>query len=118
MATEVPTVFEAWCTFEFPTLRPESEMEGLMASHPHYDPEETLGMLQSVREALAECIDELCDEDRFVIEAIWFERVTVRALADRMGLHKSYTHRVAQRAVQRLTVVASTHPTLVARYVA
>jgi DNA-directed RNA polymerase specialized sigma24 family protein len=118
IATEIPTIFESWCTFEFPAVRPSSDLEGLMASHPFTEADGTSVALQVLREAIAECIEQLSDEDQFVIEAIWFERVTVRALADRLGLHKSRTHRMCQRAVIRLGDIASTHPVLMARYVA
>ena len=73
--------------------------------------------LQIIREALTDCFHLLDAQDRFVLEAIWFERITVRVLADRMGLCKTRTHEISQRAVKRLGVVAAGHPVF-ARFVA
>lgn len=79
---------------------------------PGLEPDEPLFALQRLREAVTDCFDQLSAEDQFVIEAVWFERITIRALADRLGLHKSYTHRIAQRAVRRLGDLCEQHPVI------
>jgi hypothetical protein len=89
-----------------------------MGSAPYADPGGTVDELRVLQEALADCFDLLDDQDRFVLEAIWFERITVRVLADRMGLGKSWTHDICQRAVKRLGAVAEVHPVFASRYVA
>ena len=91
-------------------------MEALMETLPYCDPEATLGQRQLLREAMADCLDDLTDEDRYLVEAIWFERVTVRTLALRLGLEKSQTHRLCTRAVVRLGAVCVEHPVLQAQY--
>lgn len=110
-------MFEPWSTVQWPH-RSDSNLEALMATAPCRDPEGSLDELQLLREALTDCLDQLDPQDRFVLEAIWFERVTVRVLAARMGLCKTRTHEISQRAVKRLGLVASEHPVLAARYVA
>lgn len=77
------------------------------------EPNGELDRVRVLREAVVDCLDQLGDEDRFVLEAIWFEGITVRALADRLGIHKSRTHRIAQRAVARLGRVCEDNPTIV-----
>jgi DNA-directed RNA polymerase specialized sigma24 family protein len=89
-----------------------------MSTRPGQDPEAAMCEVQLVREALTDCLDLLDPQDRYVLEAIWFERVTVRVLADRLGLHKSRAHELSQLAVQRLGELAGEHPVLAARYVA
>jgi hypothetical protein len=88
-----------------------------MGAAPFVDPEGTTHDLQVVREALVDCLELLGAEDRFVLEAIWFERITVRVLASRLGLQKSRAAEIGQQALGRLGVVAAEHPVF-ARFVA
>lgn len=87
-----------------------------MGTMPYMDPDAPWPELQQLREALTDCLDLLGDEDRYVVEAIWFERITVRVLADRLGLAKSQAHRLCCRAVVRLGERCVEHPILQARY--
>jgi hypothetical protein len=68
--------------------------------------------LQQLREAVVDCIDQLSAEDRFLLEAAHIERATVRELAARMGLHKSYTYRLVKRAELRLRDQCLAHVTI------
>ena len=115
MAVEIPTEFYAWSAVQWPH-RCDSDLEALMGTTPFGDPEMAWVDLQPLREAVADCIDLLDAEDRFLVEAIWFERVTVRVLAVRLGLEKSQTHRFCTRAVEHLGVLCATHPVLAARF--
>lgn len=112
---EIPTVFAEWSTTTTLTFGPRysTGTEAMMGTLPGYDPDPSLYELQTLREAVVDCLDQLGAEDRFVIEALWFEGITVRALAERLGIHKSRTHRIAQRAVNRLGQVCQCHPTIV-----
>jgi len=83
-----------------------------MEAMPYCDPDATIGERQLLREAVADCLDELSAEDRFMVEAVWFERITVRALAARLGLEKSQAHRLVTRAVVRLGERCVEHPVL------
>jgi hypothetical protein len=117
VATEIPTEFYAWSRVQW-THHSESDMESLMGAMPYTDPAVSWADLLPLREAVAECVDLLDEEDRFLVEAIWFERVTVRVLALRMGLEKSQTHRLCCRAVEHLGVLCAGHPLLAERYLA
>jgi RNA polymerase sigma factor (sigma-70 family) len=87
-----------------------------MSAMPYAAPDGPVEEREQVREALVDCLDQLGDEDRFIVEAIWFERLTVRQLALRLGLEKSQTHRLCTRAVVHLGTCCVEHPTLQARY--
>jgi len=115
VTTEIPTVFEPWSKVQW-VPRSDSELEALMETMPYCDPEATIGQRQLLREAVADCVDQLGDEDRWMIEAIWFERITVRELAPRLGLEKSQTHRLVTRAVVRLGDLCVQHPVLQAHF--
>jgi DNA-directed RNA polymerase specialized sigma24 family protein len=115
VAVEVATEFYPWSGVLW-TRRPDSDIEGMMSAMPYCEPDAATPEAQALREALVDCLDQLGDEDRFLVEAIWFERLTVRALAPRLGLEKSQTHRLCCRAVVRLGALCVEHPVLQARY--
>jgi DNA-directed RNA polymerase specialized sigma24 family protein len=115
VAVEIPTVFEPWSRTQVFT-RSDSELGALMEAMPYCDPEATVPQRQLLREAMADCVEQLDDEDRFLVEAIWFERLTVRALAIRLGIEKSQTHRLCTRAVVRLGTLCVEHPVFQAQY--
>jgi DNA-directed RNA polymerase specialized sigma24 family protein len=81
-----------------------------MEARPEVDPLDSVVGLQPLREAVVDCLDALCERDRFMLEATHIERVTVRELAVRVGLHKSYTYRLVKRAEVRLRVECLQHP--------
>jgi hypothetical protein len=115
VAVEVPTEFFPWSRVQW-SHRSDSELAALMETVPFGDPDAPWPEVQRTREALVDCFERLCDEDQFLVEAIWFERLTVRALALRLGLEKSQTHRLCRRAVIRLGVLCAEHPVLQDRY--
>lgn len=99
--TEIPVEFQDWSTVHG-LQRPWSPLQALMEARPQMDPMDSVVGLQPLREAVAGCVDRLSPEDRFMLEATHVERVTVRALAERLGLHKSHTYRLVKRAELRL----------------
>jgi DNA-directed RNA polymerase specialized sigma24 family protein len=66
--------------------------------------------LQPLREAVVDCLDALTGFDRFVLEATHIERITIRELAVRIGLHKTHTHRLVRRAEIHLRDECLQHP--------
>jgi len=80
-----------------------------MEARPQVDPLDSVVGLQPLREAVVDCIEQLCAEDRFLLEATHIERATVRELAARLGLHKSYTYRLVKRAELRLRAQCLEH---------
>lgn len=110
---EVPVIFEDWSTVHA-LPRPWSPLQALMEARPEMDPVDSVVGLQPLREAVVDCVDALCDEDRFLLEATHVERVTVRALAERIGLHKSHTYRLVKRAEVRLRDQCLQHPAVLA----
>lgn len=106
---EIPTVLYDWSSSVQYVGQPATELEAIMGSAPLTDLE-SLDRKMALREAVVSCFDQLSPEDQFVLEAICFERITVRELASRLGLQKSRTHRIAQRAVKRLATIVQEHP--------
>ena len=110
---EIPVPFDDWQEW-VSRERAINDTEALMQADAFDDPGLSLLALEVLREAVVDCIELLSDRDQFVIEAIWFERITVRELAARMGICKSRTHEIACRAVKRLGAHCATHPAIAA----
>lgn len=68
-------------------------------------PLESVIELQPLREAIAECIEKLSDEDRFIIDAINSEVVSLQELGDRLGVSKPHAWRLRNAAYERLKLV-------------
>jgi DNA-directed RNA polymerase specialized sigma24 family protein len=81
-----------------------------MEARPEVDPVDSVVGLQPLREAVVDCLDALCDRDRLMLEATHIERITVRELAVRLELHKSYTYRLVKRAEVRMRDECLQHP--------
>lgn len=105
---EIPTVFEDWSPVQW-ERQSLTQLEAMMTARPHHEGE-SLDAKLSLREAIVECFDQLNAEDQFIIDASCFERVTVRELADRLGVCKSVAHRMTQRAIHRLGTICQEHP--------
>ena len=83
-----------------------------MSSRPGHEPPDSIVDRMPLHEALADCMDQLCAEDRYMLDAWHMEQVTIRALAARMGLHKSHTYRLVKRAETRLRDVCMLNVTV------
>lgn len=105
-------VFHDGPTILLRSARPETDIQALMECRPNVEPPLCVDGLQPLREAVAECMELLPAADRFILEATFSERVTVRELADRLGLHKSYTYRLMQQAVGRMELLLREHATI------
>jgi DNA-directed RNA polymerase specialized sigma24 family protein len=87
-------------------------MGALMSTLPCHDPVDSILDRQPLREAVAACMEQLSAEDRYILDAWHIEQITIRAIAQRMGLHKSYTYRLVKRAEARLRDRCMVHPTI------
>ena len=92
------------------TRRPETALQALMESGPCDAPETSLEEIQLVREAVAESINQLPERLRYIIDAVNSERVSIRALADRMSISKSQVHRLVDQAEQQLRLLLIGQP--------
>jgi hypothetical protein len=93
--------------------RPVNMFDALMRCGPGDEPGETIGELQAFREAVADAIDALTPEQRFVIEAIHSERLSIAELAERLGIKsKGHAHRIVKTAEAALRTQLSLNPTV------
>lgn len=82
--------------------RPETPLEALMMAGANEPIAESVVELQPLREAIAECIEKLSDEDRFIVDAVNSEMVSLQELGDRLGVSKPHAWRLRNAAYERL----------------
>jgi transcriptional regulator with XRE-family HTH domain len=92
--------------------RPLTEIEALMEAMPGEEPVESVMELQPLREAVAQCIDQLDDQDKWIIEALMSESLSLQQLAERMGITKTHVWRLRNKAYDKLHRIMITHPTI------
>lgn len=73
---------------------------------------ESVEELQPVREAVADCIDQLSEQDRFIVDAINTELISYEELGKRLGVSKPHAWRLRNAAYERLKYHLSMHPVL------
>lgn len=67
-----------------PTGRAETDIQALMETPPGHVPEPSKQALQPIREAVADCIDSLHPEDKFIIDSLMSEQITFAELGKRL----------------------------------
>ena len=65
-----------------------------MQAAPGEDIRESVEELQPFREAVAQCIDKLDAQDRFIIDAVNTEMVSLEELGKRLGVTKTHAWRL------------------------
>lgn len=81
-----------------------------MEAMPLEEPVESVMELQPLREAVAQCIDQLNEQDKWIIEALMSESLSLQQLAERMGITKTHVWRLRNKAYDKLHRIMITHP--------
>lgn len=84
---------------------PESPLQALMEAQPHDEPRESVEEQAPLKEAIADCMMLLSDQDQFIINAINTERLTLAQLGKRLGVSKPHTMRLRDKAYTNLKVL-------------
>ena len=95
--------------------RPETPLEALMQAAPGEDIRESVAELQPFREAVAGCIDKLDAQDRFIIDAVNTEMVSLEELGKRLGVTKTHAWRLRNSAMDNLRKIMLQDPTVLER---
>lgn len=90
--------------------RPETPMEALMLAGVGEATIESVQELQPLREAIASCIEQLEEQDRFIIDALNSEMISLQELGERLGVTKTHAWRLRNAAYERLQLILSQHP--------
>ena len=95
--------------------RPETPIEALMQAAPGEDIRESVEELQPFREAVASCIDQLNEQDRFIIDAVNTEMISLEELGERLGVTKTHAWRLRNSAMDNLKKIMLQDPTVLER---
>jgi DNA-directed RNA polymerase specialized sigma24 family protein len=95
--------------------RPETPLEALMQAAPGEDIRESVEELQPFREAVANCIDKLDAQDRFIIDAVNTEMISLEELGKRLGVTKTHAWRLRNSAMDNLRKIMLQDPTVLER---
>lgn len=91
--------------------RPQTPMEALMLSI-NDNIEESVEELQPLREAVAICIEQLDEQDRFIVDAINSEFLSYAELGERLGVSKPHAWRLKNNAYAKLQQLLIMHPVI------
>lgn len=92
--------------------RPENDWQALMEAAPGHEPIQSKDALQPLREAVADCIDMLSEQDRMIIDAFNSERITYAELGQRLGTSLTHAWRLRGTAYKNLEQLLLMHGTI------
>lgn len=95
--------------------RPETPIEALMQAAPGEDVRESVVELQPFREAVANCIEQLNEQERFIIDAVNTEMISLEELGERLGVTKTHAWRLRNSAMDSLRKIMLQDPTVLER---
>lgn len=106
---QIPTEFFG---DETPMFRrpPESPIQALMEADFGHEPEESAIELMPYRELVAEAVDMLDEETKWVINGVFSEQLSLQQLAGQLGVSKTHIFRIRNRGVAMLRALLSTNP--------
>jgi len=86
-----------------------------MQAAPGENIRESVEELQPFREAVASCIDQLNEQDRFIIDAVNTEMISLEELGERLGVTKTHAWRLRNSAMDNLRKIMLQDPTVLER---
>ncbi len=87
------------------THKPMNQMQALMEAVLHEEPAMSLDEVDVIKEAIIDAIDSLSDQDRFIINAVNYERLTYVELGERLGMSNAHAWRLTKAAQNKLKTI-------------
>lgn len=88
---------------------PENPFQALMETAPGETVPLSYEEIIDFKEAIIDCIDMLSEQDRFIIDAVTYERVTFAELGSRLGVSSVHAWRLYNGALKNLKQIMSMH---------
>jgi hypothetical protein len=107
--SDIPQDNNVFITSYLSKQRPQTMMEALMLSTSDII-EESVEELQPLREAVAMCIEQLNEQDQFIVNAVNSEFISFDELGKRLGVSKPHAWRLKNNAYARLQQLLTMHP--------
>lgn len=85
--------------------QPENHFEALMQAAPFEEPVQPKSEVDELYEVVIDCLEILLEQDRYIIDAINYERITYEELGLRMGVSATHAWRLKQIAYKHLEEV-------------
>ena len=82
--------------------RPDTPLQALMEAQPYENPAADWESQHPTREYVADLVDGLCEEEQFVILAIFFERLSLRKIGLLLDRDKNWVARTRDTALQNM----------------
>jgi DNA-directed RNA polymerase specialized sigma24 family protein len=99
-----------------PSSVPENPFQALMETAPGGNVPLSQEELLDFKDAVIDCIDMLSEQDRYIVDAITYERVTYAELASRLGVSSVHAWRLYQGALKNLKQIMSMHSVFQERF--
>lgn len=88
-----------------PPPQPENEWQALMEAPPGFEPQEPKVLYDEICDIVRNCIDMLLEQDKYIVHAIAYERITYEELGYRLGCSAPHAWRLKQLAYDKLKEV-------------
>jgi len=96
-----------------PHRKPETMIQAVMEAAPHAEPVSSIEEMADLYEVVHNALEELHSDDRMLIEAVVFERMSFRGLEARYNIPKSIIHRRYAAAILELRGLLIEYPLIV-----
>ena len=105
---QIPTEFFG---DETPMFRRPAEnfMQALMEAPAGDSPEESADELEPMRSVVAEAVEMLDDEAKWVINAVYSEQLSLQQIGDQLGVSKTHVFRIRNRALAKMRLLLQTN---------
>ena len=107
--SDIPQDNNVFITSYLNKQRPATAMEALMLSISDVI-EESAEELQPLREAVATCIEQLDEQDQFIVNSVNSEFLSYDELGKRLGVSKPHAWRLKNNAYAKLQQLLTMHP--------
>ena len=107
--SDIPQDNNVFITSYVNKQRPATAMEALMLSISDVV-EESIEELQPLREAVAICIEQLNEQDQFIVNSVNSEFISYEELGKRLGVSKPHAWRLKNDAYAKLQQLLTMHP--------
>jgi len=93
-------------------MRPDTALEALMRAAPHEPIDASGEELLPLREIICDAIDELSEEEQYLFNMLYSERLSVREIGYRLALSKSNVTRQRDKLNVKMQHLLQRHPTI------
>lgn len=93
-------------------LRPATPIEALMQTAPHRDVDVSRAERLPLKDIIADAVDQLTEEQRWIFDALFYRKLSLRELGRELSLSKTSIARKRDRLLRSLRNELADHPTI------